>query len=1224
MPVPFWINQSGLPHIANGSDFIAVAAAFQTWQNVPLANISFQNMGTTPVPTVGQDGQNVVTFVDDSVPLGSDTIASTFSFFTTDANGNLIIQEADIALNPAFDFSTSGDPDKYDIQGILTHEIGHFLGLDHSAMLSSVMTPFGTTAQLDQRTLSYDDMAGVALLYPNPSSIAANGAISGRITAGPTPVFGAHVVAVDTSGTAIASAMSQPDGTYQIAFLPPGAYRLYADPMDGPITEDAMGGTPDSFYFQLNTSFSTTYLGGVADLNHAATIQVFAGTNTGGANIGVLVPSSLNLTEPATYALHIPVGSQGTLTVGGSSLTPGDSFSISGAGITLGTPVYAGNIASDAPTSAHIPITIDATAAVGPKNLSVTRNGASSVLTGGVVLVHPVPSNIRVAPTTGLAAGGTEVSITGGNFRDGALVYFGGLPASNVQVVNGATIQATSPPNVNGVSNIVVVNSDGTWGVQTGGFTYSGLAPQITSIAPAMGAPAAVVSILGTGFSPRISDVQVSFNGAPATVSKSTSTRIDVVVPYNATTGAVTVSVDGQTAAGPVFTVVPPPITSNLATANAQFIDATFASGGTTLSFEDLDDSATLASLPFTFTLFDKSYVEGSKVAIATNGWMSLDAVTNPEFQNGPLPGATSQRPDGSMGSIAPALIAPFFDDLFLTASSNVSVRTVGVAPNRQFVIEWANVGIFDESGNDTSANLAFEAILFEGSNDIEFVYGSMSGPRSDGSSATIGIQNSTRTKAVQTGFNQSIVSSGVSIPYHFIDGAYGPPAPPPLTNLPYSITNLGGVSAITAGAGSIVKTGYATLQPSDGSTTPSGFSIFGYRVNGTLVTEASVPAAPLQRAGRIYAEVSGPVNTGLAIANPNNVVATVSFYFTDGTGNDFGSGTAIIPANSHLARFLNEAPFNGGSNVHGAFSFSSDQPISVVALRGFINERNDFLVSTLPVADTSVTNAAGTPALPHFADGGGWRTQVVLVNPTDSAISGSVLFLDPNGQTLNTFPFTIPKHGSFNYATAGAGASTKTGSVQIVPDDGDATPTSFAIFSYKAGGITISEASVQSSTGTAFRTYVEASGALGSINSVESGVAVTNTGSTAATITLDLTDLSGKMLASTSLTLPAHGQIAKFLNEVFPSVPLPVQGIFRLTTSGSGLAVAGLRGRYNERGDFLITTTPPSNENAPTSTIPTFFSHIVDGGGYTTQFLLFSGIANQSADGNLVLSYVN
>jgi hypothetical protein len=71
-------------------------------------------------------------------------------------------------------------------------------------------------------------------------------------------------------------------------------------------------------------------------------------------------------------------------------------------------------------------------------------------------------------------------------------------------------------------------------------------------------------------------------------------------------------------------------------------------------------------------------------------------------------------------------------------------------------------------------------------------------------------------------------------------------------------------------------------------------------------------------------------------------------------------------------------------------------------------------------------------------------------------------------------------------------------------------------------------------------------------------------------------------------------------------------------------LAVAGLRGRYNEREDFLITTTPPSNENATTSTVPMFFSHIVDGGGYTTQFLLFSGIANQSADGNLVLSYVN
>jgi hypothetical protein len=63
-----------------------------------------------------------------------------------------------------------------------------------------------------------------------------------------------------------------------------------------------------------------------------------------------------------------------------------------------------------------------------------------------------------------------------------------------------------------------------------------------------------------------------------------------------------------------------------------------------------------------------------------------------------------------------------------------------------------------------------------------------------------------------------------------------------------------------------------------------------------------------------------------------------------------------------------------------------------------------------------------------------------------------------------------------------------------------------------------------------------------------------------------------------------------------------------------------GLRGRYNERGEFLITTTPPVNEATQATAGGLYFPHIVDSGGYTTQFVLFSGLAGQSSTGNLEL----
>ncbi len=94
------------------------------------------------------------------------------------------------------------------------------------------------------------------------------------------------------------------------------------------------------------------------------------------------------------------------------------------------------------------------------------------------------------------------------------------------------------------------------------------------------------------------------------------------------------------------------------------------------------------------------------------------------------------------------------------------------------------------------------------------------------------------------------------------------------------------------------------------------------------------------------------------------------------------------------------------------------------------------------------------------------------------------------------------------------------------------------------------------------------------------------------------------------------------FLNQVpgFTTLPAQFQGQLRISTNASsGLVVAGLAGRFNERGDFLITTTAAIDETAAPSGAELFFPQIVDGGGYTTQLILLSGAPGQDPPGRVL-----
>jgi hypothetical protein len=432
-----------------------------------------------------------------------------------------------------------------------------------------------------------------------------------------------------------------------------------------------------------------------------------------------------------------------------------------------------------------------------------------------------------------------------------------------------------------------------------------------------------------------------------------------------------------------------------------------------------------------------------------------------------------------------------------------------------------------------------------------------------------------------------------------------------------FTINSSGAFTTIAAGTSDPIKIGYARIQPGAVNTFPAGLAILGLREKNILVSESSVPASPLIQSGRMYAEVSGPVNTGLAIANPNDQAASITFYFTDPTGRDYGSGRITIPANGQISQFLSDSPFSSGTLTMGTFTFNSSVPVGAVGLRVLTNERSELLITTLRVSP--IVAESVSLSFPQFVDGGGWATQVILINPGDRLLTGTVRF---SSLTPSNFTYSIPVHGAFRLQTAGTSTNVTVGSIRIVPDTNTNTPAGVSIFSYRSAGVTMTQTGVPPvRDGSAFRLYVESSGDFGNARtgSTRTGVAIANSAATPAVVSLELTNLDGTStgLAGT-ITIPANWQTSLFLNQLpgLSGVPASFQGILRVSGTGT-VAVTGLRMRYNERSEFLLTSIPAVDE-AQTSDSELVFPDIVEGGGFTTQFVLFGAQRNQASSGTL------
>ncbi|MCI0343271.1 MAG: IPT/TIG domain-containing protein [Planctomycetales bacterium] len=315
-------------------------------------------------------------------------------------------------------------------------------------------------------------------------------AVGGTAATSVTVVSGTTITAVTPAGAAGPAnvVVTNPDtlsatatSAYTYTSGPPPAPTVTAvNPTSGPTA----GGTAITITGTGFQTGATVTVGGAA----ATSVTVLsAATITAVTPAGTAGPASVTVTNPDTQTGTLTGGftytggptlssvspSSGDVSGGTPVTLTGTGFQ-TGATVTLGGTLATGvvivsptTINCQTPSGSAGPVTVTMT---NPDSTSASLSSGFTYTTGGTT-----PTVTSLSPTSGPAAGGTLVTITGSNFQTGAVVTIGGVAATSVTFVNSTSITAVVPAAVPGASPIVTVtvtNPGGASGSLASGFTY--------------------------------------------------------------------------------------------------------------------------------------------------------------------------------------------------------------------------------------------------------------------------------------------------------------------------------------------------------------------------------------------------------------------------------------------------------------------------------------------------------------------------------------------------------------------------------------------------------------------------------------------------------------------------------------------------------------------------------------------------------------------------------
>lgn len=162
------LNPKSAPSTVGSANVPAIASnSFSRWAAAANNRITFSAGDDTGVARQAYDSRNVIAW--GRTP--GTALGVTYIRYTA-ATGQVV--DVDTILNKRLRWQWSNstscaDPAAYDTENILTHELGHWLGLDDeydTSYRENTMYGYGAKGEVKKNTLTSGDIAGTAAIYP--------------------------------------------------------------------------------------------------------------------------------------------------------------------------------------------------------------------------------------------------------------------------------------------------------------------------------------------------------------------------------------------------------------------------------------------------------------------------------------------------------------------------------------------------------------------------------------------------------------------------------------------------------------------------------------------------------------------------------------------------------------------------------------------------------------------------------------------------------------------------------------------------------------------------------------------------------------------------------------------------------------------------------------------------------------------------------------------------